>query len=159
MHRQTLWLVSLLLLFLTACQNDTAKAEGEHVSIGKPLQEKIQRPSSLGASLSHTSDKQRGASLLGITVKDGKIIIDTHKTRDFLQEISHTMTKSLKKIKQDLRKEQISSPAETGIVVTDSAIRVDLNKTKHFMERWLNSMDSVVREVDRAMNEIEKNMP
>jgi len=159
--------LSLLLavFLLLGCQESPEeKPQHNRAKISKPLQQTLQQNGTPVATASNTAtpQQQRAAhhlSPLGIEVDDGRIIIDTKQTKAFLQEIGQQMNRSLKRIEKNLRKEQIHSAEETGIIITDTSIQVDLNQTRHFMERWIRSMESVAKEIDHTMKEIEKSLP
>jgi len=124
--------------------------------INQVLKEKITKPST--ANQAKKRDLTTAESL-GISVDDGKIIIDTKQTRDFFHGIGQKLKKGLNNIKEDLKKEEVDSSSETGIVVTETSMHIDLNKTKNFMEKWIKSMESVVQEINRTMSDIEKSLP
>ncbi|NKQ41706.1 MAG: hypothetical protein HF962_09095 [Sulfurovum sp.] len=156
--------ISILLsaFLLLGCQDDSKEQSSGTAVINKPLQAKIQNNSPAQEptiTLKNPSQTKSTAKSLGIVVEDGKIIIDTKQTKNFLRDIGDKMKDSFKKIEDSLRKEKIESTNETGIIIKDTKIQIDLNKTKNFMEKWMRSMESIVNELNKTMGEIEKNLP
>jgi len=155
MKQTLLSCVSLSFLLLTGCQECDTKTHAETAKISKPLQKKMQQ-NPTPSSPSHQKNSSYG---LGIIIEDDKIIIDTAQTKTFLKDIEQKIQNSFQRIEKNLRKEQIKSPDETGIVITDTTLKIDLNKTKNFMEKWIHSMESVAREINNTMQEIEQSLP
>jgi len=124
--------------------------------ISQVLKEKISKPSN---ATQVPRQKMTTAQSLGISIDDGKIIIDTKQTKDFFQNIGKKIKKSVDKIKENLEKEKVDSSSETGITITETTMHIDLNKTKNFMEKWVKSMESVVQELNRTMSDIKKSLP
>jgi len=162
MHTNRLWMLPIFLLFFSACQKNSEETTINKAKISKPLQTSIQNSTPVSKptmTLTKPTGQQSTAATLGITVDDGKIIIDTRQTKDFLRGIGDKMRHSFQKIEDSLRKEKISSPDETGIIINDTTMQIDLNKTKHFMEKWMRSMESVVNELNKTMGEIKRSLP
>ncbi len=162
MNRQILWVLPACMLLLSACQETPKENTADQTQISKPLQTHMQRPSpATGNTIipAHQQAPKTTARALGITVDDGKIIIDTKQTKTFLHSIGEKMQKSFDKIEATLKREKIDSPDETGIIITDTKMQIDLNKTRNFMERWMKSMESVVNELNKTMGEIKRGLP
>ena len=158
MKNLALLTVLLSLFVFTGCEDNNRQ---EYETKNKPhisqaLKEKITKPS---ADIQVKKRDVTTAESLGISVDDGKIIIDTKQTRDFFHGIGQKLKKGMNNIKEDLKKKEVGSSSETGIVVTKTSMHIDLNKTKNFMEKWIKSMESVVQEVNRTMSDIEKSLP
>ena len=150
--------VLLPLFVFIGCEDNNHQADETKSKphISQVLKEKTTKPSTA------TQLKKRDlatAESLGISVDDGKIIIDTKQTRDFFHGIGQKLKKGMDNIKEDLKKKEVSSSSETGIVVTKTSMHIDLNRTKNFIEKWIKSMESVIQEVDRTMSDIEKSLP
>ncbi len=96
---------------------------------------------------------------LGIEIRNGKIIIDTNQTKNFLDSVGRQLDNGFRKIEKDLRKNQIKTPNETGVIITDDKMEIDLNKSRNFMKKWMKSMEGVAKELDRTMRDIEKSLP
>jgi len=152
----------MILLLFGACQKNSEEADANGAKISKPLQTSIQNSTPVPKptiTVAKPASQQSTAAALGITVDDGKIIIDTRQTKDFLRGVGDKMKHSFQKIEESLRREKISSPDETGIIINDTTMQIDLNKTKHFMEKWMRSMESVVNELNKTMGEIKRSLP
>jgi len=152
-----------LLLIITACEESPKESAADQATLSKPLQTQLQHSTApaqptITPAPSQPQPKTTSQSL-GITVDDGKIIIDTKQTKDFLRGIGEKMKKSFQKIETSLQKEKIQSPDETGIIITDTKMQIDLNKTRNFMEKWMRSMESVVQELNKTMGEIQRSLP
>ncbi len=98
------------------------------------------------------------SNALDVEVKDGKIIIDTKQTKDFLQSIGEKMRDGLTRVQHSFQKNHIKSQDETGIKITDTSVQIDFNKSRNFMNKWLNSMKSATEEIDKTMNEIDRDL-
>jgi len=160
--KQIFFLLGLSALLLIGCQDTDTKETLQSAKISKPLQTQLQKNNSTQTPTFHPSSTTQHSIAnrgLGIVVKDGQIIIDTKQTKDFLHGIEQKMQKGFRRIEQNLRKEQISSPNETGIIITDTTLQIDLNKTRNFMEKWVRSMESVAEEIDDTLREIEQSLP
>ena len=158
MKNLALLTVLLSLFVFTGCEDNNRQ---EYETKNKPhisqaLKEKITKPS---ADIQVKKRDVTTAESLGISVDDGKIIIDTKQTRDFFHGIGQKLKKGMNNIKEDLKKKEVGSSSETGIVVTKTSMHIDLNRTKNFIEKWIKSMESVIQEVDRTMSDIEKSLP
>ncbi len=95
---------------------------------------------------------------IGIVVENGRIIIDTQKTKDFFEKLAKKVDGNFKKIEHDLRQGQTRSPHESGIVFTQDRIEVDLNKTEKFMQKWIKSMKRVGEEMDGLFQELDRSL-
>ena len=163
MNTRIAWIIPIFALLFASCQDTSKEDTIDKVNPDKPLQTHIQKSTSRTKrpTITHATPQQhRGtAASLGITVDDGKIIIDTRQTKDYLHDIGQKMKKSFKEIESTLQKAKISSPNETGIIINDTSMQIDLNKTKNFMEKWMRSMESVVNELNKTMDEIKRSLP
>jgi len=95
---------------------------------------------------------------IGIIVDNGRIIIDTQQTKDFLENLAQKVDSGFKKIEHDLKNGQPKTPNATGITVSQDRIEIDLNKTEKFMEKWIKSMESVGKELDNVFRELDKSL-
>ena len=73
------------------------------------------------------------------TTPEGKIIIDTNKTKSYFKMMAQKMKAKADKLTKEMQ-QGIIEEKEAGVEVSDEKIVVDLNKTKGFMEngskRW-----------------------
>jgi len=162
MNRSALWILLVSALLLSACQGNPKEASSDPEQANRPQSAQAQRGTPVTAPAVIPVPPQAPkttAETLGITVDDGKIIIDTRQTKRFLHGIGKKMKKSFDKIEATLQKEKIDSPDETGIIITDTKMQIDLNKTRNFMEKWIRSIESVVNELNKTMGEIKRGLP
>ncbi len=95
-------------------------------------------------------EKEAKFSKVGIqTTQDGKIIIDTNRTKHYFKTIAEKWKQKADKLASDLQKGMIDEK-EAGIEVSDKRIVVDLNKTESFLMRWTKKMENFVKEVDKT---------
>lgn len=153
---KNLMIFLLFSILLLGCQDEEIEAESKKAPhISQKLKDKIEKP----MSTTGLKRKKTTSELLGITVEGGKIIIDTRQTKDFFHGIGEKIKDSASRIEESLKKEKVESPDETGISITETTIHIDLNKTKNFMKKWIKSMETVVKEIDETMSDIEKSLP
>jgi len=102
--------------------------------------------------------KQEKFSKIGIqTTRDGKIIIDTNRTKHYFESIAATWKQKADKLAADLQKGMIDEK-EMGIEVNDTRVSVDLNKTQSFLEKWTKKMERFVKEMDETAKMLEKDI-
>jgi len=162
MNRSALWILLVPALLLSACQGNPKEASSDSAQANRPQSAQAQRGTPSATPTVTSTPPQtpkKTTKTLGVTVDDGKIIIDTRQTKRFLHGIREKMKKSFDKIEAALRKEKIDSLDETGIIITDTKMRVDLNKTRNFMEKWIRSMESVMKELNKTIGEIKRGLP
>ena len=99
------------------------------------------------------TQKESKLSKIGITTEDGKIIIDTNKTKDFFKNITTKMKNKMEKLSNDLEQGMIRDK-NAGIEVDETHINIDLNKTKSFLDNWGKKMQGFVKEFDNIAKEI-----
>ncbi len=95
---------------------------------------------------------------IGIEVSQGRIIIDTNQTRQFLESLTRKLDKNLHKIETDLRNGRINSPNDIGVVITPDRIEVDINQTEKFMKKWIRSMQSVGQQLENIFQELDRSL-
>jgi Tfp pilus assembly protein PilV len=99
--------------------------------------------------------KSNKLSKIGITTENGKIIIDTNKTKSFFKNIATKMKNKMEKLSKDIENGMIKDQ-NAGIEVDDTHINIDLNKTKSFLENFGKKMQEFVKEFDTIAEEIDK---
>jgi len=72
--------------------------------------------------------------LLGIKVEDGKIEVDTNKTKSFFESLQSKAQEQAQKIESGIKEGQLDLKESVGLKVEDQKIELDLNKTKSFFE-------------------------
>lgn len=146
-----------LLLFFVSCQNAQEKQTEHDAMIAKQARQQLMaelkakeeaKQKALKAEEDNTT-----LSKIGITTSDGKITIDTNKTKAFFQDITKDISKKIKKVTDDLQEGMIKDK-NAGIEIGENHINIDLNKTKSFLDSWGKKMQSVVQEFDEMAKEI-----
>lgn len=94
---------------------------------------------------------------MGVNVKEGVILIDTNKTKDFFKNISKIMGDKIQKVSQDMKKGMIDIQ-NAGIAINDEHIHIDLNKTRSLLDTWSQNMQIFVQEFDSLTHKIEHNI-
>ena len=103
-------------------------------------------------------EAQNKLSHLGVTTTpDGKIIIDTNKTKTYFEQFAKQMKEKMDKLAKDMQKGMIEEK-EAGIEVSQDKIVIDVNKTKGFMESWAKKMETFVKEMDEVAKSIETDL-
>ncbi len=92
---------------------------------------------------------------LGITTTpDGKIIIDTNKTKSYLEQLAKQMKAKADEFAKEMQQGAIEEK-EVGIEVNQSKIVIDLNKTQNFMEKWTQKMQGFVKDMEKLSETID----
>jgi len=152
-------LITIALLFsLTACQNAQENQAEHDAKIA--AQAKAELRAELKAEQEakvkqHEITVQKNSKLahMGITTDNGKLIIDTNKTKSFFQQMAENFKVRADKFAKDFKDGNINDP-EAGIVVSDSHVNIDLNKTKSFLDTWGKTIESYVKEFDKLSKDI-----
>ncbi|MEA3455485.1 MAG: hypothetical protein U9R26_03155 [Campylobacterota bacterium] len=82
---------------------------------------------------------------MGVTMQDGKLIIDTNKTKEFFWALE----KNLDGIDRELQKGNLTVMKPAGIEVTKDKVSIDLNKSKSFFDSWGKQMEFFAKEFDK----------
>jgi hypothetical protein len=87
---------------------------------------------------------------MGIEVGNGRITIDTRRTRSYFEamerQISRGVNRGVQKAKQ-----HASGVDDIGIYVSKERVEIDLNKTRNFLKIWGESMRILGEELDRSL--------
>ena len=94
---------------------------------------------------------------IGITTDNGKLIIDTNKTKDFFQKMAENIKVHADKFAKDMEK-GIIDDKEAGIEVNETHINIDLNKTKSFLDTWSKTIEGYAKEFDKMTKDINKEL-
>ena len=151
-------LIILVLLFsFSGCQDAKEKQAQHDAQVAQ--QAKTELLAQLKAKKEEKRKKELEAqkesklSKIGITTEDGKIIIDTNKTKDFFKNVATKMKDKMEKLSKDLEQGMIKDK-NAGIEVDETHINIDLNKTKSFLDNWGKKMQGFVKEFDKLAKEI-----
>ena len=99
------------------------------------------------------------SALLGVSQRDGLIIIDTNKTKHFLRGIANSLKSGVKNAHDTIKRNRVDSIEDIGISIGKNKISIDINKTEKFLNRWKNSMEDAVNQMDEAIQKAEKSLP
>ena len=98
---------------------------------------------------------QSRLSHLGVTTTpDGKIIIDTNKTKSYLEQLAKQMKAKADELAKEMQQGAIEEK-EVGVEVNQTKIVIDLNKTQNFMEKWTHKMQGFVKDMEELSKTID----
>jgi len=81
---------------------------------------------------------------LGVSMNDGKLIIDTNKTKNFFGDIS----KKLSTTDRELKEGNLTITKEAGVEITKERMSIDFNKTETFLESLGKKIETFSKEFD-----------
>ncbi len=90
---------------------------------------------------------------IGITTTNGKLIIDTNKTKSYFQKLAEKLKVHADKFAKDMENGDINN-SEAGVVVTKTEINIDLNKTKSFLDNWGKTIEQYTKEFKKMTEEL-----
>lgn len=96
-------------------------------------------------------------SKIGITMGDGKLVIDTNKAREFFGNLHKRLDNTSKEIDKELKEGNLTVTKPMGIEVTQDKMSIDLNKTKSFLDRWGEQMESFAQQFDQLTKTLHEN--
>ncbi len=145
-------LLTIFLLFsLSGCQD---KKEDQAQHDAKVAQEARAQLLKEQAEAKKKSEQNSTYAKIGITSKDGKITIDTNKTKSYFKDLAQQMKTKMDKMSKDLEKGIVKNE-EAGIEMDETHINIDLNKTKSFLDNWGKKMQGFVKEFDNIAKEFD----
>lgn len=138
-------LATVLLFLFTACQ-DTQEAQAKHdAKVAQEAREALLEE----LKAKEVEKKDNKYSQMGFSTQEGKIIIDTNKTKHFFNAFAN-------KIHKDLDEGMMKS-SNAGIEIDKKHISIDLNKTKSFLEQWSKKMKVYAKEFNDIAKEFDNN--
>jgi uncharacterized lipoprotein YehR (DUF1307 family) len=147
-------LFSILILFsLTGCQDKREDQAKHDAKIAQEARAQLIKEQEEAKKMQEELEEKSKYSQIGITSKEGKIIIDTNKTKEYFRGLAHQVKTKMDKMSKDLERGIIKNE-EAGIEMDETHINIDLNKTKTFLESWGKKMQGFVREFDEVAKEI-----
>jgi len=151
-------MTSLVLLSLSGCQNAKENQAEHDAKIAAQAKAEL-RAELEEARRQKEAELQKNNKLghMGISTDDGKLIIDTHKTKDFLQQMAEKMKDRADKFSKDFEKGVIDDK-EAGIEMNQTHINIDLNKTKSFLENWEKTLEGYAKEFNKMTQEYSKEL-
>lgn len=95
-------------------------------------------------------------SLLGIKIEDGKIELDTNKTKSFFETLQKKAQEEAKKIEKGVEEGKLDLKESVGLRVEDQKIELDLNKTKDFFENLAQKAATFLETLDKEFQSFDK---
>ena len=146
-------LLSLLILFsLSGCQDKKEDQAQHDAKIAQEARAQLLKEQEEVKKKQEELEKNSKFSQIGVTSKEGKITIDTNKTKSYFKGLAHQMKTKMDKMSKDLEKGIVKNE-EAGIEMDETHINIDLNKTKTFLETWGKKMQGFVKEFDEVAKE------
>ena len=142
----------ILLLAFTGCQDKKEEQAQYEAKIVQEARAELLQEQAEAKKKQEELEKNNKFSKIGITSEDGKIIIDTNKTKSYFKDLAHQMKTKMDKMSKDLEKGIVKNE-EAGIEMDETHINIDLNKTKTFLETWGKKMQGFVKEFDEVAKE------
>ncbi len=148
-------LLSLLILFsLSGCQDKKEDQAQHDAKIAQEARVQLLKEQAEEKKTQEELEKKNKYSKVGITTEDGKIIIDTNKTKSYFKDLAHQMKTKMDKMSKDLEKGIVKNE-EAGIEMDERHINIDLNKTKTFLDAWGKKIQGFVKEFDGIAKEFD----
>ena len=148
-------LLSLLILFsLSGCQDKKEDQAQHDAKIAQEARVQLLKEQEEAKKKQEELEKNSKFSQIGVTSKEGKITIDTNKTKSYFKDLAHQMKTKMDKMSEDLEKGIVKNE-EAGIEMDETHINIDLNKTKTFLDIWGKKMQGFVKEVDSIAKEFD----
>lgn len=131
-----------------AAEEKEQQAKSEKEAADKKLEEQRQ------AEERERLEKQKTAepsmmNKMGVSMEDGKLIIDTNKTKKFFTVFQEKMDNTSREIDRELREGNLTVTVPAGIEVTSKKVSIDLNKSESFFKSWGEKMESFAKEFDK----------
>ncbi len=138
-------LLSIFILFsLSGCQDKKEDQAQHDAKIAQEARDQLLKEQ---AEEKQKAEQNSTYAKVGITSKDGKITIDTNKTKSYFQDLALQVKTKVEKMSKDFEKGIIKND-EAGIEVDETHINIDLNKTKSFLDNWVKKMQGFIKEFD-----------
>jgi len=144
----------ILLLSFSGCQDKKEEQAQYDAKIAQKARAELLKEQTEAKKMKEELEKNNKYSKIGITSEDGKIIIDTNKTKSYFKDLAHQMKTKMDKMSKDLEKGIVKNE-EAGIEANETHINIDLNKTKSFLDTWGKKMQGFVKEFDDIAKEFD----
>ena len=158
MHKRTI-LIGSMIIAMAACSGEghSPLADGNRSEISAPtaspylMGRKAPAASAAENGIKQSTPHETGLMHeIGLQVTDGKIIIDTGKSKRFFENLERKIHKSMQKSVEKIEKHSPSA-ADLGIHVQKDRITVDLNQTADFIKEWGETIKVLGEELDRSL--------
>ena len=149
----------LIAVYLTGCQQKQEDQAAHDAKVAQQAREALLKELKAKEEAKRKAQAAEGRlSHVGVTTTpDGKIIIDTNKTKSYFEAVARKMKEKADQLTKDMQKGVIEEK-EAGIEVSEEKIVIDVNKTKGFLEQWAKKMEGFVKEMDEVAKAIETDM-
>jgi len=149
----------LIAVYLTGCQQKQEDQAAHDAKVAQQAREALLKELKAKEEAKRKAQAAEGRlSHVGVTTTpDGKIIIDTNKTKSYFEALARKMKEKADQLAKDMQKGVIEEK-EAGIEVSEEKIVIDVNKTKGFLEQWAKKMEGFVKEMDEVAKAIETDM-
>ena len=142
---KNLLIITSLFFITTGCEDKEEIAKLEQAKKDAQLAKEL-RAKQLKEMQEAKANKETQLSSAGISMQDGKITIDTDKTKEFISDLSKRVSKQVEQVSQDLKEGLVES--KTAVELKEEYISIDLNKTKAMLNEWENKIETFVNEID-----------
>ena len=159
--------IMVVLVVIAGCERKSEDMAAHDAKVAQEAREALLKELAAQERLRQKQEKKekhmQKLARVGIEIDpNGKIIIDTNKTKHFLHEIGSFFHHERHQKKDGgMNRSSAQMPIDTeemGIIVKEDNITIDLNKTEHFLERWSRSMEEFAKEFDTIADEIDRQL-
>ncbi len=156
--------VALIIGLMAGCESKEEKEQAKQAELFK--QEQIQKVAQKAelerkeakAEKKAADERARLAAIqaenpsamnkIGISMQDGKLIIDTNKAKEFFTIFEKKIEDTSKRINREIREGNLTFSIPAGVEVTNKKVSIDINKTKSFFNSWGERMADFAKEFD-----------
>jgi len=150
-------LAALVLFALVGCDQKKEDQAAHDAKVAQQAREELLKELKAKAEAEKKMNNSEDQSTLAhagiVTTPDGKIIIDTNRTKSYFQQIAAKMKSKADKFAADMQN-GIIEEKEAGIEISEDHIVIDLNRTKGFLEKWADKVEAFAKEFDTITDEI-----
>ena len=136
-HKKIL-LLGLILVALNGCKNDNMENKEKNITNSN-----IKR-----IEVKNQKEEPKILNKIGIQADKDKIIIDTNKTKKFFEDLSKSLKKEAKKLKESTKE---FTQKDLGIKKEKEKIVIDLNKTKTFLDKFSKELENIANDIEKAI--------
>ena len=86
---------------------------------------------------------------MGVSMQDGKLIIDTNKAKEFFWSFQKKLDNTSRELDRELREGNLTVTVPMGVEIRREKVSIDLNKTRSFFDSWGEKMEAFVKEFDK----------
>ncbi len=154
---QHLLITLLVLLSLTACEDKEQQAKDQAIHDAQVAQQaRAELLAQIAAEKEAQKKENTKLNMIGISMNNDTITIDTNKTKDFLNDLNQKMHDQIQKMSDDMEKGIIESK-EAGIDINEKHIHIDLNKTQNLLQNWGKRLQVFKEEFDSVTKSLDTN--